>query len=72
MFDKFEKENDAHNVFNIAMTALIVAMIGVSQNCGGQLICGTDILVHYSITWRSFVNKRWIGTHLPRKITIKL
>ena len=71
MFDKFETENDAHNVFN-AMTALIVAMIGVSQNCGGQLISGTDILVHYSTTWRSFVNKRWIGTHLPRKITIKL
>ena len=72
MFDKFETENDAHSVFNVAMTALIVAMIGVSQNCGGQLICGTDILVHYSTTWRSFVNKRWIGTHLPRKITIKL
>ena len=51
MFDKFETENDAHNVFNIAMTALIVAIIGVSQNCGGQLICGTDILVHYSTTW---------------------
>ena len=51
MFDKFETEKDAHNVLNVAMTALIVAMIGVSQNCGGQLICGTDILVHYSTTW---------------------
>ena len=51
MFDKFETENDAHNVFNVAMTALIVAIIGVAQNCGGQLICGTDILVHYSTTW---------------------
>ena len=29
MFDKFETENDAHNVFNISMTALIVAMTGV-------------------------------------------
>ena len=44
MFDKFETENDAHSVFNVAMTALIVAMIGVLQNCGGQLIFGTDIL----------------------------
>ena len=34
MFDKFETENDAHNVFNVAMTALIVAMIGVSQLWG--------------------------------------
>ena len=41
MVDKFETENDAHNVFNVAMmTALIVAMIGVSQNCGGQQIAG--------------------------------
>ena len=40
MVDKFETENDAHNDFNVAMTALIVAMIGVSQNCGGQQIAG--------------------------------
>ena len=57
MFDKLENEIDAHNVFNVAMAALIVAMIGVSQNCGGQLICGTNILVHYLTTKRSFVNK---------------
>ena len=43
MFDKFETENDAHNVFNIAMTALIAAMIGVSQNCGGT----TDLRDRY-------------------------
>ena len=70
MFDKFETEIDALNVFNVAMTALIVAIIGVSQNCGGQPICDPDILVHYSTTKRSFVNKCSIGTHLPRKITI--
>ena len=45
MFDKFETEIDALNVFNVAMTALIVAIIGVSQNCGGQPICDPDILV---------------------------
>ena len=28
MFDKLENELDAHNVFNVAMAGLIVAMIG--------------------------------------------
>ena len=50
MFDKFETENDAHNVFNVGMR-VNCGDDRSSQNCGGQLICGTDILVHYSTTW---------------------
>ena len=56
-----------NNIFNVGMTALIMAMIVVSQNYEGQPIFRTDILVHYSTTRQSFVNKCSIGTHLPRK-----